>query len=719
MKENHALLKSVFLSTLFVLGIAACSPAENNNEKPGGEEKPQQPLTIEVSVEDVTSNTAFVSFKTSHDESTYYSSVMTKAEYDKLGSEDAVFKEDKEFFKYIARKEGKTYEQVVDFMLNTGSQEEKFVNLISNTAYYAYAYEMNRDGEVTGGISVEEFRTAEQPGEPITFNLRMEEYGDKYATVYVTPSTDTVWCVTGFLPKSVVAEYGGSIQAIKLFAMEYLLSQAEFGGLDVEDIVDIFCQKGEFVFEEDQLTPETPYYAYVVAVDDYGKPISDVCVYEFQTPKEGYIGFDIDIEVENYRGTAVSAEFITSDGKNTYFYNRFSADLVESFDSDEELQAWIVDDMGYSLRYWLVTGRTKTEFVNLLADTDYYVVAFGYSKEDERVTTPIFKKKFTAPVPEGLSFDISIEMIKMGAMATVFPGDNFTPYVCGFVDKAMYDEYGGDFESMFKAQVEKKMEMNPDLTKEKAILSLTNSGQEFFTQQYLYSNTQYYFWVSVVDGKCEFPQEPEVKEFVSKTHVLNDDYVTVESKFFDGKEIADKSFFYRPYEDYAILYVNVTPSSEGVSYVPWVYAGDLENNTEEYTDDEIRYDLINYKAGYISRQIVYIIPWDTEFTLCVATVNQALECGKVYRKTMTLHKDNVNPAEEFKALYEYPVVPEMSFGKPSSVKESSSEMAAPIRKSGKKQVADMGCKNEVEGAVIPETPETVRFAMKMVKERLF
>lgn len=712
--------RTILLSAIVALGSVACTGIEQETEKPDDSEKPL-PLTLDVSISEVTENTVYVNIETSHDESTYYASVIAKADYNRLGDDKALLDEDKEFFKYLARKEGKSYEQVIDFMLNTGSQEERFINLISDTEYYAYAYEMNADGEVTGGITKAEFKTEKQQGEPITFQMRMEEYRDKYAAVYVTPSTDTAWCVTGFLPKSVIAEYGGSIQTIKLFAMEYLLSQAEFVGLDVENIVDIICSRGEFMFEEDQLVPETSYYAYVVAVDSKGKPISDVAVLEFETPKEGMIGFDINIDVKNYRGTAVEAVFTTSDGKNKYVYMKYPSDFVESFETDEELQAWIVDDYGYSLQYWLVNGNQTTNLTGLLPGSDYYAIAFGYSEENEAVTTPLFKKKFTAPIPEDATFDITVELVKMGAMVTVFPNDNFIPYVSGFVDKAEYDKYGGSLDELFKEQVDAYKKKNPNLTQEQAIQSFTDSGQEFFTRQYLYSNTQYYFWVAMVNRECEFVGEPVIKEFTSKEHVLNDDYVTVETAFYDGAELAEMTFLYSEYSEYAVLHVNVTPSAEDVAYVPWVYAGDLENNTEEYTDEIIRYDLINYKASLISNEIVYIIPWDTEFTLCIATVNDNLECGDVYRKTMILKKGENNPADEFDALYEYPTFPNLQFGA-----ESISPSYAESRK-----VADIAPKtrNVISESKDVETvnkyfeeldkSEMARFEKKMVKERLF
>lgn len=702
------------------MGSVACTGIEQETEKPDDSEKPL-PLTLDVSISEVTENTAYVNIETSHDESTYYASVIAKADYNRLGDDKALLEEDKEFFKYLARKEGKSYEQVIDFMLNTGSQEERFINLISDTEYYAYAYEMNADGEVTGGITKAEFKTEKQQGEPITFQMRMEEYRDKYAAVYVTPSTDTAWCVTGFLTKSAVAQYGGSIQAIKLFAMEYLLSQAEFGGLDMESIVDIFCSRGEFMFEEDQLVPETSYYAYVVAVDIHGRPISDVEVLEFETSKEGMIGFDIQIEVRDHIGSSVEAEFTTSDGKNKYVYMNYPSDFVESFETDEELQEWIVNDYGYSLRYWLVNGNQKSNFTGLLPGSDYYAIAFGFSEENEAVTTPLFKKKFTAPVPENVSFEITVEMVKMGALVTVYPSDNLTPYVSGFVDKAEYDKYGGSMEELFKGQIDAYMKKNPDMTQEQAIKSFTDSGQEFFTRQYLYSNTQYYFWVAMVNRECEFVGEPAIKEFTSKEHVLNDDYVTVESAFYDGAELAEMTFLYRDYADYAVLHVNVTPSAEGVAYVPWVYAGDLENNTEEYTDEIIRYDLINYKSSFLTNEIVYIIPWDTEFTLCVATVNGNLECGKVYRKAMTLKKEDAAPAEEFSALYEYPTFPNLQFGfesiRPSyaeSVKVSNRNHVERNMKVEEKVVET--CNDFFDKL---DKSEMARFEKKMVKERLF
>lgn len=710
--------RTMLLSAIVSLGSIACTGIEPETGNPEDSEKPL-PLTLDVSVSEVTENTAYVNIETSHDESTYYASVIAKADYNRLGDDKALLDEDKEFFKYLARKEGKSYEQVIDFMLNTGSQEERFINLISDTEYYAYAYEMNADGEVTGGITKAEFRTEKQPGEPITFQMRMEEYRDKYAAVYVTPSTDTAWCVTGFIPEASVAQYGGSIQAIKLFAMEYLLSQSEFLGVEVGDIVDIFCSRGEFLFEDSKLVPETSYYAYVVAVNRYGKPISDVEALQFTTAKEGMIGFDIEINILGEVGGAVDAEFVTSDGKNKYVYMKYPSDLVESFESDEELQDWIIEDYGYSIRYWLVNGTQKTRYDNMLSGSDYYAIAFGYSEETEAPTTPIFKKKFTAPIAD-MSFEVSVELVKMGALITVFPGENYTQYACGLVDKMEYDAYGGSLENWFKDQVEKNKQDNPDYTVEQAILSKTYSGQEFITREYLYSNTQYYFWAAAVNRDCEFVGEPKIEEFTSKEHVLNDDYVTVSTYLYDGAELAEQSFLYMDYADYAVLVVEAEPSSEDVSYVPWVYSGNLVNDTEKYTDEIIRYDLINYKSkAMLGAAPIYVIPWDTEFTLCAATVNDNLECGKVYRELMTLKKEDARPADEFEYMYDFPMFPYMDFG-PEAIQSPDYAPAANTHKAISRTSSDKKADKEYPSEnIVKVQSDAVRFAKKMVKERLF
>lgn len=712
--KNNLFCLATSVSAAMILFSVSCSRMEKE-PVPVEDEIPD--LTLDLTIRDVYENSAVAYVETSHDESTYYISAISKEDYNLLQTDEALIEDDKEFFKYLARKEGKSYQQVVDFMLNTGSKEEKFVNLTSDTEYIAYAYEMNSKGEVTGNIVKTEFRTEKQAGDPITFEMRMDSYRDNYAAVYVTPSTDTVWYVTGFVPESALAQYGGSMQAIKLYAMEYLLQNAEMGDLEIENIINIFCSKGDILFEDDRLIPETSYYAYAIAVDKYGKPISEASVLKFKTPQEGMIGFTIDIEVNDHIGSSVKAKIKTSDGKNTYFCNKYPSDLVESFSNDEELQNWILEDMGYSISYLLVNGSKEKTFADMLPDSDYYIIAFGYSGETESPTTPIFKKKFTTPVPESSNFEINVEMIKMGTMITVFPSDDFTPYAFGLIDKEKYDAFNGNMEDYFKNAVEQYQKNNPDLTKEQAVMSFAESGQKFITRQYLYSDRDYYFWTANVNRDCEFIGEAEIKEFRSKTHTMNDDYVTAEYSFYDAEEITKNSFLYREYEKYAVLHVEVTPSSDDVSYVPWVYSGNLESDTE-YPDDIIRYDLINYKSALISRQIIYIVPWDTEFTLCIATVNDKLECGKVYRKCLTLRKDEAEPAENFKHAFDYPTFPDMEFNSETTpIKAETDGLHAAAKHTMREKASGKNC-TETSYAKTTES-EIIRFSKKMIKERLF
>lgn len=715
MKINNLLL-AVFC--IFALSAVSCS--EKEPEKPQSQPEEPDALTLQINVRDISDASAFVDVTASHEESTYYSSVISLAEYDLLGGDDeSLMAEDKEFFKYLARKNGKSYEQVIEYMLNTGSREEKFINLYEDTEYIAYAYEMNSEGEVKGGVSKCSFRTEESAPSPITFTIEKEEIGDTYASFLAKPSTDTVWCTSGFVTDDIISQYGGNIKGIKLYAKEYLIQQAEFFGFEVTDIIDILCKKGEFMLSGDELSPETVYYAYTVAVDMNGNAISDVGYYQFTTPKEGMIDFNIDIRLVEYNNSGAEFELKTSDGKNTYFYRCYPSETVDKFSNDDEFIEWVIEDEGSSLRHWLVSGNTKTTVSGQLNDSDYYMIAFGYSEETGRNNTPLFKLKFTTPVPE-VDFNIQVELIKMGVLFTIDPSDNSLFYVYGMLNQNEYDEFGGSIQQYFKQQVETYLSNNPESSRESAIKYFGGSGEKWATMQYLYSETKYYVWAAAVNRDGDLVSEIATKEFMSKKHTYNEsDYVEAETAYYDGNDVAKMSFLYKDYADCAVMSVSVEKSSEDVSWVSGFYLGDLENDKETYTDDMIRYDLINYKSSTMTSDPVYVLPWDTEITLCIATVNQELECGQIYRKVMKLTKENAGDASNFTNLYNFPIVPDLRFGATTSG-ESMTEASAEIKPEHHRKATEINKKdsNLADRETLRKS-ESVRFMNRMVKERLF
>lgn len=704
MKINYLVLAALMS---VVMTAASCSDIDSG-QTPDGD-----PLSLSVEVSDVSDTSAFVSVDASDEVSTYYVSVITQAEYDLLGAnDDALAEEDREFFKYLARKEGKTYEQVVSFMLNAGSRQEKFINLIDNTDYLAYAYAMDKHGNAIGEMIKSSFRTAVTPDEPVLFTMEKQYLADKEASILIRPSADTVWYTTGFATQDIVNQYGGDVKGLKLYALEYLIQQADFFSLDVKDVIDILCLRGESLLESDELVPDMKYYAYAVAMSLDARPISEASVLEFNTPQEGMIGMEIEFKVLEYTNSGVDIEMTPSDGTNSYFYRIFPADFVDEFRDDTEFLEWVLEDEGYDIRHLLVKGKKKTSVNGRLSNSDYYIIAFGYSTETERNNTPLFKFKFTTPVPE-LNFEFGIELVKMGVAWTITPSDRSAFYVYGILDRNEYDSFGGSVQEYFKDLVNAYMESNPGIDMETAIRSIGDSGDNIITREYLYSATEYYVWAAPVDRSCNFVCEPKIQQFTSKEHVV-DESITVTPKlsYYDGQEISAASFIYSDYADKAVMPVEVEVSSEDVSWVSCFYMGDIEND-ESITDDMLRYDLINNKSWMLMYSQVFVLPWDTEVTLCIAPINDALECGKVYRKAMTLTKEGVSDVTEFKYMYNTPVDPFPGLTGRMDAPEHSVVKEKPVEKAGDSVYAGLADRNELRKS------ETVRFSGKMVKERLF
>lgn len=157
---------------------------------------------------------------------------------------------------------------------------------------------------------------------------------------------------------------------------------------------------GTTVVSKSELKSNTEYYVVVFGVDpdkDYAATTSVTkrlfkTKVESTTPPSGEKA--IDINVKELTATKISVDFVPGDPDMEYTASIYRAAKFEGM-SDEKIIKSVIEDYGYEIYSGLPKGNYNKSFVELAANTEYVIVAFGV--KDGSAITGLFKQSVTTP----------------------------------------------------------------------------------------------------------------------------------------------------------------------------------------------------------------------------------------------------------------------------------------------------------------------------------
>ena len=214
-------------------------------------------------------------------------------------------------------------------------------------------------------------------------------------------------------------------------------------GMDPETILMVSGYQGQFT-NTFNLEPEKEYTAIVFALDETPQLCSEPYYQVFRT--EAVEPSDNVITMTTTDVTAHTATLnITTTNNDSYVWVQTDPASFEGY-TDQEILDMII---AYYPIYNVYTGNRTESLSGLSADTDYMILAFGYS--GGIVTTPLFKHVFTTPeeVTSDVAFEVKYDKwYSIEEVAELMP-DEYGFYVNGW-DCVLPMEVEADFESIDK-----------------------------------------------------------------------------------------------------------------------------------------------------------------------------------------------------------------------------------------------------------------------------
>ncbi|MBO7284248.1 MAG: BACON domain-containing protein [Bacteroidales bacterium] len=227
---------------------------------------------------------------------------------------------------------------------------------------------------------------------------------------------------------------------------EYLSLYLQYG-FSIEMLFGEFTQMGSAQVTYD-LYANSTWVAAALPIDERGVAIAHPTVEVFETETVEPSDNQIDIEVYDIQARKAYVT-LTPSNDDVYVFACMSSQYLSGMD-DEEILNFIIESYYYNLTP--ISGPITYELQGITPDTEYQVLAFGYS--GGVATTTLFKELFTS-APEAQS-DVSVTaevrgIFDMAAVAAIDPNYDMGYAAFIIIDYIIDGDYTDLYYGIYKA----------------------------------------------------------------------------------------------------------------------------------------------------------------------------------------------------------------------------------------------------------------------------
>lgn len=382
---------------------------------------------IEIEIGELTKYTVSVTYTPSTDLLTYYATIIDKAYFDGIGSDEKNLQDDLLYFSLLAEQEKTEVSEIIAKYTHKGVQTLPFENLKPNTEYVAYAFGVNTDGTVTSPLFKELFSTPkpEQSENAITLtvsNIAIDGALVTSATTNDDPYILDVWEASKLENMS----HEQIIQAVL----------ASYEGWDIDK--DIATRGNDKLDVTGQIKPTALGTDCVALAFGYeaGFVTTDLVVEEFKTKPGEWVDCTFDIEKLSINSRAASFKVVAHDSKGAldkttpFFFTLITSEQISQIgDTDEAIGKFLTekiqeeaDYFGYPIetyiRLILFRGEKTETYTELTPNSEFYIVAAGVNTNAKVITPVVRSEKYTVPAPSAATVTFSEPVIE-GKTVTV------------------------------------------------------------------------------------------------------------------------------------------------------------------------------------------------------------------------------------------------------------------------------------------------------------
>lgn len=440
------------MSLLAVVALASCSEKTDPT--------PPAPVNddFEITVHDIYFTKCKLDVKAKDPNMSLYFGIYGKKDFETYVNDADFIQSVMENIERIANNYGMTLQQLLEMELKTGGVENFEYNegVYPNTEYIAYAFGLDKQGNVLTGLNKVEFRTPAVSKEDCEFEITGVDVTATSFKVNVKPSNPNTEYYYDIISSSTYQQVGASADGIRSVVMSVLQMGVEEYGLTVYEAVQKMTSAGEVTSSEcgesHGVTPNSTWYAFAIGLGVDGSFTTEPAIVSITTLAEsentfemmmGQVGPDnATIHVgpskayESWAWLTAADEDMVEDGKPM---------------TDEQIIAYMLN----CERTMSTHGIYSIKESRLRPQTAYTTYVMGYS--NGIATTGLTKQSFTTAAPEffeDIVFDLRATNILQNDITwSVSPSDDTVTY---YYDAMLEEDYQakGANDDVIKADIE-------------------------------------------------------------------------------------------------------------------------------------------------------------------------------------------------------------------------------------------------------------------------
>ena len=656
--------KITFILALFVLALVACHP----------EPEPIQPTPenpdFEITINGTTRGSVTFSVEPKDVDAAYLCTVYSKAEYEEFTREDFFVETISQELREEASNVGKTLEEYMPEVVDRGAiTEAKFSGLAAHTDYYIVVFGVDETNgyKQSTPITKSAFTTTDVTGLVCDFKVSTSVV-DNSVVMSVIPSDKEILWYLCTMPKAQYDYYVTAEDGYKMtesYFYEYYFQQ-EINtllqqGYAEQQVIDALIHSGDLQLEAKGLQEHTDYYILIAGLilDEEGIVIcTDVQRSQYRTEGAAQSAMTFEIEVWDIGQMEASFRITPSNDKDKYCALVAPWDGVST--ADEQMHRLVEQWGGWmdvmSNDRGVVEHAGTNAFKLPAADTDYYIIAFGY---DGGITTEASMATFRT-LPGGsleeVEFSVSATNISpYGFTMNITSSDPTIYYVPGACLAGEYDEteFVAGEEEIFDYYYTGSKDFNPSITICEVLDQYYYNGNCSVQVSGLQPDTEIMAYIFALDVHTGRVVKTYTFDNVARTDTLGVANPTIELVgYFSGDEEAGAVFGdAAATKGKAITVVKYNGLDNVRTLFTTMVEGDC-SNTSSYSDSE----LWRIAEGYwktcktSSPYTFYLVDWNVEQTALVYATDNSGKAGNIARLYTMPTAENKGDIEYLKSL---------------------------------------------------------------------
>ena len=642
--------------------IASCTPNEEPTPIPPTKEN------FHVAIDDVTRSTVTLSVTPSANVNDYICVVEERSVVEEYTQDKFIIATVFQELAAEASSKGKTLAEYMPSVVDNGVIEDvTFSGLSLDTEYYVLVFGVDEKYEACTELTKVAFKTLAIEKSDCSFEIATDVV-DNSVTITVAPSNQELYWYLCTMPKSTYDYYVNDVNGYQMsegYFYEYFFQQDinsyRGAGYSDEQIIEALIHQGNQQLQASGLNENTEYLILVAGLimDSEGIVIcTDISKASYTTQKAAQSTMTFDIEVLDVKQMEVSFRITPSNNNDLY------CALVQPWDgvsTADEVMHQIVDQWGSWMQIMAddkgVVEHTGSKALKLpAADTDYYIIAFGY---DGGITTDAYMKTFRT-LPGGnveeVVFNISVSNLSpYGFNMNIASSDPTIYYIPGACAPADYDEeqYMAWEKETFDYYYAGSKDFNPSITIAEVLDQYYYNGNSNVMVSGLLPDTEIMAYIYALDSRTGEIVKAFTFDNVARTDTLGVATPTVEIVgYYSGDEEAGSIFGNAALSaGKAIIVVKYTGLDRARTLFTSMLEGDC-SNVSAYSDGEIWTIASSYWSTCKIAQpySFYTSEWNADMTAlayCVDTNGKIGSIGRRYACAMAENKSNI---EELRAL---------------------------------------------------------------------